>query len=95
MGEAAKKTAATDAVWRTHILAAEDFQGSGVEYCRVHGLSIHSFYGYRRKLGFVNAKVKPMKRFVRIESPIRDEARRTLPDPKWTAEFVRALVASR
>ncbi len=95
MGEAAKKRAETDEVWRTHILAAENFQGSGVKYCRTHGLSIHSFYGYRRKLGFVNSKAKPMKKFVRIESAILDEAHHTLPDPKWTAEFVRVLMESR
>ncbi|MBK8205128.1 MAG: hypothetical protein IPK68_23485 [Bdellovibrionales bacterium] len=48
--------------WADHVKSAEEYQGSISDYCRVHGLSIHSLGYHKRKFrgkqgGFAELKV--------------------------------------
>lgn len=93
-------------MWKAHVTYAENFMGSNAEYCRRNGLSPKVFRSYKKKFGRAKARAPRLKAFVKVEgeSPA-SEAPRTaaprgssgppLPDARWTAEFVAALMAHR
>jgi hypothetical protein len=37
--------------WQTHVQAAQKFNGSGEEYCRLNGLSLRVFQEHKKKQG--------------------------------------------
>ncbi len=87
--------------WREHIVAAGKFNGSNTLYCRVKGLSHKTFSVYKVKLGFSKPKGRP-KAFIEVKQPkaaataelprVQVGPKKSLPDPKWLAEFVVALM---
>jgi hypothetical protein len=89
--------------WRTHLLKAQEFSGSDKEYCRVHGLTKGTFYAYKKRLGFTKALRASQRRsktaFIKIEPApevhqehVQGIELRTLPDPRWVAALVVALM---
>ena len=80
--------------WLNHIRAAEEFEGTNKEYCRVNGLNPRNFNAYRSRYGFARKKTE-----VKIKSAgfstvqVVDSSREEgldLPDPRWLAEFLKA-----
>jgi hypothetical protein len=82
--------------WTAHIKAAEAFDGTNKEYCKVHGLNYGSFNGYKNKLGYSRrAKAKPSEfSEIRVSSSEVFGSGTQLPDPKWLADFLRAWMVS-
>jgi hypothetical protein len=90
--------------WKAHVLGAQEFDGSEPEYCDQNGLNFSRFRKYKRKFGMTAPRGRPRKAFVRVEtSPepalekhttrsTRSREFRGLPDPRWMAEFVTALL---
>ena len=90
--------------WRAHVLGAQQFDGSEPEYCDQNGLNFSRFRKYKRKFGMTAPRGRPRKAFVRVEpspEPVAEkEPTRTirsrefggLPDPRWMADFVKALL---
>ena len=98
---AGAKSAECEAVWIGHVAAAEKFSGSTMEYCRLHGLNRRAFRAYRKKFGTPPMRGRQPKAFLKIEtgeleSPAMAPRSRlsNLPDPRWTAEFLAALLAA-
>ncbi len=93
-----------EAAWRAHISGALEFPGSNAEYCRRNGLDPRVFRAEKKKFGATKSRVLEPKAFVKIES-LAPEALSmasavrprtgSLPDPRWTAEFIAALMAAR
>lgn len=82
-------------IWRDHVLKAGEFSGPAVEYCRQNNLNPTTFYSYKRR--FVLASKAPSrKKFVRVVSePSKlKPSVRSLPDPRWLAEFVLGVLKS-
>lgn len=94
----------SESVLRAHVLAAQNFIGTGAAYCRRNGINPKQFYVMQERLGIsARPAQKRPKAFVRVEpvaaSPA-DEGRplgrtQSLPDAKWVAELVKALMAQR
>lgn len=87
--------------WKDHILKAKEFSGSDIEYCLANGLSKGIFYIYKKRLGFTRPPKSERSTFVRVapapersEKPPKVEESR-LPDPKWLAQFLVALLGKR
>ena len=98
-------TVLDEATWRAHIEAAQEFSGSDQEYCRANQLGFSQFRKRKRKYGMSAVRGRPRKAFVRVEAAVEPEEEketmrlyrpreRALPDPKWMAEFVTALLRS-
>ena len=94
----------SDEVWRSHIEYAKDFLDSDGEYCRQNGLSLSTFKKYKLKYGVVKRRRRrrQQKAFFHIDPelshrplPVEESRsqRRNLPDVRWTAEFVTALMS--
>ncbi len=93
--------------WKAHVLRAQEFLGSNMEYCRVNGLTNSTFATYKKRLGFVKS-AKPRRKlsaFSKIEelaplsldlakASLRVPQPRSLPNPKWVAELILALHSS-
>ena len=78
--------------WREKVAEAERREGGSLEaFCQAQGISL-STMGYWRKK-FRNPQVKAVvpSKFVPVEIA-RPEPQRTLPDPRWLAEFIGQLV---
>ena len=92
----------TEEAWRSHVARAAKYQRSNTEYCKRHGLELREFRAHKRRFRAQQAKLPSgISAFVQVEAkePAQREARRpignsTLPDPRWTAEFVAALLAA-
>ena len=78
--------------------------GTSAEYCRRNGLNSRQFYAVQERLGLSKPlrKGRPPKAFVRVQaSPaaatelMAPPRVRGLPDAKWVAELVLALMAQR
>lgn len=94
----------SDAELRAHVHAAQSFMGTGAEYCRRNGINGKQFYAMQEKLGLSRNKParKPAKAFVKVQAeakPLSDARPLTrtqpLPDAKWVAELVLAVLAQR
>lgn len=71
--------------WADHVRSSEEYQGSVSDYCRFHGLSIHSLGYHKRKLrskqgGFAELKVVGQSTYPQ------------LPDPTWLAQFIHSFL---
>lgn len=79
--------------WTLHIQAAQRFDGTNKEYCKLHGLNPGSLSSYRNKLGFSKprkkAKVSGFSQ-VKVSLPAANQPAPLLPDPVWLAEFLKA-----
>ena len=92
-----------EAAWRAHISGAQEFPGSNAEYCRRNGLDHLVFRAQKKKFGATKSRILEPKAFVKIESlastaspePLARARKSNLPDPRWTAEFIAALMAAR
>jgi hypothetical protein len=99
--EAGEESLAKDEFWKAHILKAQEFSGSNSEYCRANDLSRGIFYEYKKRLGFGRRPKKRRSAFVevaavgeRLETVSKGRDGR-MPDPKWVAHFVTALMMDR
>ena len=92
--------ALTEEAWRRHVATAEKFRGSDAEYCRRQGLDPKVFRAQKKKFNRREARAPAAGAFVKIEAqataPKAAMSGRaaTLPDPRWTAEFIVALFKS-
>lgn len=96
----ALKTEEEEKLWSTHISGAIKSKSSNVEYCRQHGLSYQIFRHYKKKLGATRPYALGSKAFVKLKpSPsgiaIHKPKSHELPDPRWTAQLIRALMDAR
>lgn len=76
--------------WRAQLALAERHGGSAESFCRLKGLSIHSFGYWKRKL---SGRAEPLgaivpSTFIPVEI---SRQFRGLPDPRWLASFILAL----
>ena len=92
-----------EAAWRAHISGALKFSGSNAEYCRRNGLDHRVFRAQKKRFGATKARILEPKAFVKIESvategvsptPVIRARRANLPNPRWTAEFIAALMTA-
>jgi hypothetical protein len=96
-------------IWKAHILRARASRLSDANYCKKNALSVWRFTSFKKKLGMTKPKAavsgsKPGA-FVeaiplKFELPVRSDDRSagfqtTLPDARWLAEFVTALLSKR
>ena len=97
--------------WKAHILTAQNFMGTNVEYCRRNGLNTATFSAYKVKLGLSKSKKQPRpSAFVQIAPKTAASngpaspalvakgsplQPSTVPDAKWAAQFVAALFGQR
>ena len=98
--EAIENNLQGDDFWRAHFLKAQEFSGSNVEYCTVNGLSVYGFQTNKKRLGFIRRSKEKLKPFVKVESipertatPVNAAKPNRLPDAKWLAEFVKAVIS--
>ena len=86
--------------WRQHIEVQKLSRVSVQAYCDRERISTYSFYQWRKRLsaGGLSAAVRPSSAFAAVEiigagpsSQLAHNAGVKLPDPKWTAAFVRHL----
>ena len=99
--EAQESDQQNEEFWRAHFLKAQEFSGTSEEYCRANGLSKSTFQVHKRRLGFTRVPKSKGAAFVRVESvrspperPVKVQQSR-LPDPKWLAQFIMAMVSER
>ncbi len=91
--------------WRAHVVQARSFSGTDAEYCRRNGLDPGIFRTYKKK--YTIPKQSGAKAFVKVTTtedpaPPREAASRRpertsesrLPDARWTAEFIAALMSA-
>lgn len=103
----ARRVVLTEEDWRAHVAAAEKFSKSNSEYCRRHELDLQAFRAYKKKFRKQRARlearpgafvqVQPQQQPVTQPTETRRPAsveKQQLPDPRWTAEFVAALLAA-
>jgi len=93
--------------WKEHVLTAEKFMGTDQEYCRRNGLNPVTFSSYKVKLGFSKRPRPRVKAFVKVEpkaaavmtgtlgGQVTSQKARVLPDAKWTAELISALMSQK
>lgn len=80
-------------IWKTHISQAKQFEGGFAAYCRSQNISVHTLNYWRKRFdrSSVQKSFRAPSPFipVNIETPVFSKlAVRSLPDPKWVAEFV-------
>ena len=106
----AKKAESTlsDDAWRQHVASAAKFLGSDAEYCRRFGLDTKLFRVNKKKFRVTKSKARPAapSAFVKVEqaaaapraespAPKRPSAAvAPLPDARWVAEFIAALLVA-
>jgi hypothetical protein len=83
--------------WKNHIGSWRKSPLDLRTYCREHGISHHTFYYWRKKLNsklpVVRKPTEPASKaaalFVPMEvsTALASHKERSLPDPKWLAEF--------
>lgn len=104
-GVGAETADETEESWKTHLAFAKNFLGSDAEYCRRNRLDPKVFRAYKKKYRRAERRASRAPAFVKVEKLERGayvsaaEAHHfsreaALPDPRWTAEFISALVAS-
>ena len=97
-GTALKNERDEEQHWRVHVVGAAQFSGSNTEYCRTQGLNYRVFRVFKKKLGATRPYPNNRKNgFVKLEPTsdgvsARELYRKTLPDPRWTAQFISALM---
>ena len=93
-----------DKVWRAHLETLLNFMGSEVEYCRRNSLSLSKLRFYKEKFGMSRQYKRRPTSFVRVKTVEPQQVAKpvemgpkscSLPDPKWMAEFVIALLGKR
>ena len=90
--------------WQTHVMAAQKFIGTDGEYCRRNEISHKTFQAHKKKHGFTKPmKPRRVEKFVKVKAeptqivkPVTQAiaSNKVLPDAKWMAEFVSALLAN-
>ena len=107
MSESSESPIQGERFWREHILTAQNFMGTNVEYCRGNGLNPATFSAYKVKLGLSKSKKQARSSaFVQITREVAVSTGPALlvaaakaspaqppviPEAKWVAEFVAAL----
>lgn len=86
--------------WRTHVEAAEDFEGSDLEYCRLHNLKSSTFGGHKRKFGFVKnprpkRKASSVFKKIEVKKAMLVAPKKTLDrkSPEWAARFLKEFLS--
>ena len=89
--------------WKSHIVRSLEFAGSDGEYCRQNNLSPSTFRAHKTKLGLTRPRRARRSSFVKLDrdgltqktdAPVLRSLTTPLPDARWTAEFVAALMAA-
>ena len=91
-----------EATWKNHILKSQEFESTNTEYCKIHGLKLSTFSGYKKKYGFTNRRTRAPRKFIKINPDLTPpiptvsihDKTNCLPDPKWLAEIVKSLMRS-
>ncbi len=88
--------------WRAHILKAEESSGTYAGYCESNGLSKSTFHAHKKRLGFSRVSKSKRRAFVEVtpicelsKEPSRARSESRLPDPRWVAEVLMAMVGER
>lgn len=95
------RTPIDEGTWRAHVMYAEEFRGSNAEYCRRNRIDHAVFRTYKKKFGATRTREAEPKAFAKFEGGTQVQLRSSralrspLPDPRWTAEFIAALIAAR
>jgi hypothetical protein len=96
-------------IWKAHILKARASRLSDTNYCKKNALSVWRFSTFKKKLGMTKPKTAAhapkLGAFVKaipLKSELPDQidervvgSRAELPDARWLAEFVTALLSKR
>lgn len=99
--QAKDETADNELIWKAHVLDAQKFEGTHAEYCELHGLKLRQFRRYKQKFGSTRTyRPRKARAFFKVESEAMPQAEpmkrsRALPDPRWVAELILALVGER
>lgn len=88
--------------WQVHVARAKRFSGSNAEYCRRNGLDPMLFRYYKKKCsgarrpGRAKGFVKVVQRAGKLKESEGSRPPQShvaaMPDARWTAEFVAALL---
>jgi len=105
----AEASLSEEEIWKSHILKARASRLSDVKYCHKNELSVWRFTTFKKKLGLTKPKgvargpkLNAFAKVVPAESELRSElavsstsSGKNLPDARWMAEFVTALLSQR
>jgi hypothetical protein len=105
----AEPSLSEEEIWKSHILKARASRLSDVKYCQKYELSVWRFTTFKKKLGLTKPKrvacgpkLNAFTKVVPAESEVRPDSAvttsslvRSLPDARWMAEFVLALLGQR
>lgn len=80
----------TNKFWQEHIDKFSTFSGSGAEYCRENNLRESQFYYHKMRLD-TKTKANPFAT-VKLTEGKKSQIASPLPDPKWLAQFILAIV---
>lgn len=70
--------------WRAHVAKASTWPGSFESYCRTAGVSAPALRYWKKKMA-----AKEISGFVPVEVVVEQpSSQKSLPDPRWVAEFV-------
>ncbi len=89
-----KKNIEKEQLWRGHIDAAANHAGSVASYCRMAGVSPHTFKYWKNRFEDV---ARPMSKGLRanfIPVEVLPKTRTAIPDPRWVAELILRLHSS-
>jgi len=105
MSEIAEPILSKDDIWKTHVLRAQTSRLSDAKYCKKNELSMWTFTGYKKKLGFTKPRIPKaapaLSAFVKAVAPSPElsvppeqtnSRHLALPDAMWLAAFARALL---
>jgi transposase-like protein len=83
-------------VWKQRVSDFKTTGGSVSEFAKKHGISVHQFYYWRKKFfkeeRLSSAKAKLFgtpQNLIRVVASAEKSS--NLPDPKWLANFIKAL----
>lgn len=100
--ESSKHNLRDSEFWRAHVLQAEEFSGTYASYCESNGLSKSTFNAHKKRLGFTRVSKSKRRAFVEVapicnlsKEPPKTRSERTLPNPRWVAEVLMAMVGER
>lgn len=82
--------------WRRQMALVDKYDGTIGEFCRVHGLSPHTFSYWRHKFNRAKtARALVPSPFIPVEIERVRPTAGGLPDPKWLVEFISHLTGGR
>jgi hypothetical protein len=92
------KNSEREQYWRDHVAKALECPEGVETYCQAQGLSIYTFEGWKRRFAKrekAAVKKAELPRFLPVEIASKAKKNLGFPDPKWLAEFILHLGATR